>query len=75
MASSGMRTFRIRTLPGRDPKCLPLYGDPSLARLYDRHDRAREIEALARRPAEDPTKIDPVLRSHLRLEDGRENSG
>ena len=57
---------------GRNLKCLPLYGDVSTAQLFDRHNGARRIrDALARRPELDPAYIDPVLRSHLRLAEGR----
>jgi hypothetical protein len=62
----GMNNF-----PDRDFKCLPLYGDSSNAgRLFDKQRRELAVRGgyVRRVMADDSAKLDPVLRSHLGLD-------
>ena len=61
----------MSNFPDRDYKYLPLYGDSSHGRrLFDNQRRVLESRgAFVRRVlADDSAKLDPVLRSHLGLE-------
>ncbi len=68
----GMNNF-----PDRDFKCLPLYGDSSNAgRLFDRQRRELAVRGgyVRRVMADDSARLDPVLRSHLGLDQKRTES-
>jgi hypothetical protein len=64
-----------RIFPGRELKCLPLYGDLSAQRrLFDRQRLGLEVRRLAvRRFKNDGSaELDPVLRFHLGLDGKKE---
>jgi hypothetical protein len=69
-------TERVSIFPDGDLKCLPLYGDlAAQGRLFDRQRLGLEVRRLAvhRFKNDGSAELDPVLRSHLGLDEKKEN--